>query len=173
MHRDFRKPLIVFSPKKLLRYPECVSPIEDFTKGSFQEVIDDPKADPKKVDTVMFLHGKIYYEILEKKSVYGDFENIALVRLEQINPIPLDQIKAVLKKYSNAKKHYWVQEEPENQGAWSFLLRKFREVHLDVISRHETSSPATGSHKRHEARSKILFDKIFACAKLIKVKATA
>lgn len=173
IHRDFRKPLIVFSPKKLLRYPDCVSKLEDFTSGGFQEVIDDPNANAAKVDTVMFCHGKIYYEILEKKAVYGDFENIALVRLEQINPIPLDQIKKVLKKYNKAKKHYWVQEEPENQGAWSFLLRKFREVHLEVISRHETSSPATGSYKRHEARSKMLFDKIFACAKIVKSKVTA
>jgi 2-oxoglutarate dehydrogenase E1 component len=92
--------------------------------------------------------------------------------LEQINPVPLTQLKAVLKKYNKAKKHYWVQEEPENMGAWTYIARKFRDVNLDVISRHETSSPATGSPKRHEKRSKILYDKIFACAKTIKATAT-
>lgn len=172
-HRDFRKPLVHFSPKKLLRYPTCVSGIEDFTKGGFQEVLDDPNiSNAAGVDTVMFCSGKIYYEILEKKADYGDFKNIALIRLEQINPMPLTQLKAILKKYSKAKKHYWVQEEPENMGAWTFVARKFREVPLEVISRHETSSPATGSQKRHEARNKVLYDKIFACAQLEKAKAT-
>jgi 2-oxoglutarate dehydrogenase E1 component len=172
-HRDFRKPLIHFSPKKLLRYPSCTSTMEDFTTGGFQEVMDDPNiSNPSQVDTIMFCSGKIYYEILEKKAEYGDFKNIALVRLEQINPLPLTQLKAILKKYSKSKKHYWIQEEPENMGAWTFIARKFREVKLDVISRHETSSPATGSPKRHEKRSKILFDKIFACAKPLKANAT-
>ena len=172
-HRDFRKPLVHFSPKKLLRYPTCVSKIEDFTTGGFQEVLDDPNiSNTTNVDTVMYCTGKIYYEILEKKKEYGDFKNIALIRLEQINPVPLTQLKAVLKKYNKAKKHYWVQEEPENMGAWTYIARKFREVPLDVISRHETSSPATGSPKRHEKRNKILYDKIFACAKTIKAKAT-
>lgn len=172
-HRDFRKPLVHFSPKKLLRYPACVSKVEDFTSGGFQEVLDDPNAKATKVDTVMFCSGKIYYEILEKKAEYGDFENIAIVRLEQLNPLPLNHLDTVLKKYNKAKKHYWVQEEPENMGAWSFIARKFRSVPLEVLSRHETSSPATGSQKRHEKRNKVLYDKIFACAKLSKTEVTA
>ncbi len=172
-HRDFRKPLIHFSPKKLLRHPLCTSTLDDFTKGSFQEVLDDPNISASKnVDTIMFCTGKVYYEIIEQKEEYGDFKNIALIRLEQINPLPLTQLKAILKKYNKATNHYWVQEEPENMGAWSFIARKFREVNLAVISRHETSSPATGSGKRHARRNKILYDKIFACAKLEKAPAT-
>ena len=171
-HRNFRKPLVHFSPKKLLRYPTCVSTLEEFTQGGFQEVLDDPNAKAGKVDTIMFMSGKIYYEILERKAEYGEFENIALIRLEQLNPLPIPQVKEVLKKYKGTKKYYWVQEEPENMGAWSFIARKLRVVPLDVISRHETSSPATGSPKRHEKRSKILYDKIFACADLKKAAAT-
>lgn len=165
MVRDFRKPLIVFTPKKLLRFPACVSPIEDFTKGNFQEVIDDPNVDAKNVDTVMLMSGKMYYEIIDQKKNYKDFNNIALVRIEQMNPMPIKQIKAVLKKYSNAKKHFWVQEEPENMGAWGFMLRKFPDVKLEYIGRNESSAPAAGSFKRHEKRITAVYDTIFSHAK--------
>jgi len=170
MVRDFRKPLIVFTPKKLLRYPACVSKIEDLTEGSFHEVLDDPKnKDVKNIDTVMFMSGKIYYEILAEQENYSSMDNVALVRIEQMNPLPVTQINEVLKKYNKAEKHFWVQEEPENMGAWGFMLRKFP-VRLDYIGRLESSAPAAGSKKRHEKRLKILWDQVFVHAKSVVAK---
>lgn len=171
MVRDFRKPLMVFTPKKLLRYPECVSPLEDLINGSFQEVIDDPSdKKAKDVDTVMFMSGKVYYEIIAEQEKYANLDNVALVRIEQISPLPVKQIKAILKKYNKAEKHFWVQEEPENMGAWGFMLRKFPEVKLEYIGRMESSAPAAGSKKRHEKRLKIFFDQVFSHAKVVLAK---
>jgi 2-oxoglutarate dehydrogenase E1 component len=166
MVRDFRKPLIVFTPKKLLRFPSCVSPFEDLTTGNFQEVIDDPSPkNPENVDIVMFMSGKMYYEIVEQEKNYSVLENIALVRIEQISPIPTTQIKNILSIYKNAKKHFWVQEEPENMGAWTFMLRKFPDVKLEYIGRRESSAPAAGSSKRSEKRIRRVYDQIFTHAK--------
>ena len=165
MVRDFRKPLMVFTPKKLLRYPACVSTVEDLTEGCFQEVIDDPEnKDVKNIDSVMFMSGKMYYEILAEQENYSNMDNVALVRVEQMNPLPVTQINEVLKKYNKAEKHFWVQEEPENMGAWGFMLRKFP-IRLDYIGRLESSAPAAGSKKRHEKRLKILWNQVFAHAK--------
>ena len=149
--RDFRKPLVVFSPKSLLRHPLCVSPLKDFTDGKFKEVIDDENVKPANVKRVVFCSGKIYYDLLEtqKANQKGD---VALVRVEQLYPTPVDQMEAVYKKYKNAKDTVWVQEEPENMGAWPYLLRKLRKTALsqmDVISRKESSSTATGFAKQH------------------------
>jgi 2-oxoglutarate dehydrogenase E1 component len=168
MSRDFRKPLIVFTPKKLLRYPACVSSVADLTTGSFQEVLDDPEAKATKVDKVMFMSGKMYYEILDQQKKYGTYDNIALVRLEQMNPLPVKQIKEVLKKYNKATDYFWVQEEPENMGAWSFMARKFPDVKLNYIGRNESSAPAAGSMKRHEKRINKVYDTIFAQANIVK-----
>ena len=166
MVRDFRKPLIAFTPKKLLRFPACVSSFEEFTEGSFQEVIDDPKdKNPAEVDTLMFTSGKMYYEILDQQKNYTELENIALVRLEQISPVPVKQIQEILKKYSGVKKYFWVQEEPENMGAWGYMLRKFPDVKLDYIGRRESSAPAAGSSKRSEKRIRRVYDQIFSHAK--------
>lgn len=160
MIRDFRKPLIAFTPKSLLRHPRCVSKIEDFTQGGFKEIIDDTKADAKVVNKLVFCTGKLYYELLEQKEK-DNADDIAIVRLEQLYPFPRVQIKALLKKYKNAKEYIWAQEEPENMGAWTYLLRVFREVSLKVISRCESGSPATGSSKQHAAQQKAIIDKVF------------
>lgn len=171
MVRDFRKPLIAFTPKKLLRFPACVSSFEEFTEGSFQEVIDDPQnKDPQNVDTVMFTSGKMYYEILDQQKNYAELDNIALVRIEQISPVPVKQIKEVLKKYSGAKKYFWVQEEPENMGAWGYMLRKFPDVKLEYIGRKESSAPAAGSSKRSERRINKVYEQIFSHAKPLVTK---
>jgi len=149
--RDFRKPLVVFSPKSLLRHPLCVSPLKEFTDGKFKEVIDDENVKPANVKRVVFCSGKIYYDLLEtqKANQKGD---VALVRLEQLYPTPVDQMEAVYKRYKNAKEAVWVQEEPENMGAWPYLLRRLRKTsfsQMDVISRKESSSTATGYAKQH------------------------
>ncbi len=171
MVRDFRKPLIAFTPKKLLRFPACVSSFEEFTKGSFQEVIDDPQnKDPQNVDTIMFTSGKMYYEILDQQKNYSELDNVALVRIEQISPLPVKQIKGILKKYAGAKDYFWVQEEPENMGAWGYMLRKFPDVKLEYIGRRESSAPAAGSFKRHEIRVNKVYEQIFSHAKPLVTK---
>lgn len=163
--RPFRKPLIVFSPKKLLRYPSCVSKKEELTKGGFVEVIDDGKAKVKDVDTLIFCTGKVYYDLDEKRAEIGA-DNIAVIRLEQVYPFPQKQIDAILKKYKNTENILWVQEEPENMGAWSFILQQMRHTGIEVISRPPSAAPATGSFSRHNARTEALFNKVFNFAKI-------
>lgn len=162
LHRDFRKPLIVFTPKSLLRAPKCVSPLEDFTEGKFQKVIDDSYADPKKVKRVLFCSGKLYYELLEKQQT-DQRTDVAVVRVEQLYPTPDQQLMKIKAKYNKATEFVWTQEEPENMGAWPYMCRKFRksELQLDVISRNEGSSTATGFAKQHQAQQQHIIAKAF------------
>jgi 2-oxoglutarate dehydrogenase E1 component len=154
--RDFRKPMIVMSPKKLLRYPRAVSSLEDLANGGFQEVIPDT-VDKSKVDTVVFVSGKLYYDLLEEREK-NKKENVALVRLEQIYPFAAEQVAAVLKSYPKLKKLIWSQEEPKNMGAYQNVYFKFTELitqqglklEIKYVGRPERSSPATGSIYRHQ-----------------------
>lgn len=150
LKRGFRKPLVVFSPKSLLRHPQCVSKLEEFTNGQFQEVIDDTFVKAADVKRVLFCTGKVYYDLLEKQQT-DKRKDVAIVRLEQIYPTPFAQLEAIKNKYSKAHELVWVQEEPENMGAWPYLCRKLRNtgIDLDVISRKESSSTATGYAKQH------------------------
>jgi 2-oxoglutarate dehydrogenase E1 component len=156
----FRKPLINMSPKSLLRLPACVSPVSDFTKGGFQEVIDDASVDPKKVRKVLLVSGKLYYELLDEREKQG-INDVAIVRLEQLHPLPEKQIEAIFTKYGKAEKIF-IQEEPENMGAWNYLLRFFRKSDLEVISRRASASPATGFAKKHAEEQKELINKALA-----------
>jgi 2-oxoglutarate dehydrogenase E1 component len=161
--RDFRKPLVVFTPKSLLRHPKCVSPLADFTENKFQEVITDVNADPSQVTRVIFCSGKIYYELLEKQQTDG-IKNVALVRVEQLYPTPLTQMEAVYNSFENANEAVWVQEEPENMGAWPYLLRKLRKTSfndIEVISRKESSSTASGFAKQHADQQAYIIAKAF------------
>ncbi|MCB0401672.1 MAG: 2-oxoglutarate dehydrogenase E1 component [Flavobacteriales bacterium] len=161
MHRKFRKPLVVFTPKSLLRLPKCVSSIDELAKGSFQEVIDDPNATAKNIDTVVFCTGKFYYDLEAKREEIGGADNIAVVRVEQLYPLPQKQLDAILAKYKNAKKYIWAQEEPENMGAWTHMLRHFTSVKLEVISLAESGAPATGSSKAHAHRHGDILTRVF------------
>lgn len=160
LYWKFRKPLIVFTPKSLLRHPRCVSSINDLAKGSFMEVIDDTTTQANQVEKVVFCTGKLYYELLEQKEATNAKET-ALVRVEQLYPLPLSQLRAVLNKYKKASRFVWAQEEPENMGAWSYMLRVFRDVPLELVSRTESASPATGSSKRHARTQKELIERVF------------
>ncbi len=162
LHRNFRKPLVIFTPKSLLRSPACVSKLEDFTQGGFQLLIDDSYADTQQVKRVLFCTGKIYYELLEKQQA-DNRKDVAVVRVEQLYPTPVLEMEALQEKYSNAKDFIWVQEEPENMGAWPFLLRKFRKrtLQLDVISRKEAASTATGYSKQHNSQQLYIIAKAF------------
>src|SRR5690606_1939695 len=148
-----RKPLIVFTPKSLLRHRLCVSQVSDFTSGGFQPVTDDASVDPGAVRRVLLCSGKIYYELFQARAERG-LTDTALVRLEQFYPLPVDEIRAALERYPNAQDFAWVQEEPANQGAWQFialnLLEHLPGVGLRRISRPAAAAPATGSTKVHE-----------------------
>jgi 2-oxoglutarate dehydrogenase E1 component len=153
LKRDFRKPLVVFTPKSLLRSPKCVSSLNDFTKGKFQELIDDAFVKAADVKRVLFCSGKVYYDLLDKQQS-DQRQDVAIVRLEQLYPMPYDQLEAIKTKYKNASELIWVQEEPENMGAWPYISRKFRKsaFNFDLISRKESSSTATGYAKQHAAQ---------------------
>ncbi|MGY6562752.1 MAG: 2-oxoglutarate dehydrogenase E1 component [Luteibaculaceae bacterium] len=158
---NFRKPLVVFTPKMLLRYPSCTSTLEELANGSFQEVIDDPNANKDKVDTVVLCSGKAYYEASEKAVELGK-ENYAFVRLEQLYPLPVEKIDAILDSYKKAKRFIWFQEEPENMGAYGFMLRKYKTRNLEPITQRESASPAPGSSEVHKLRYKKLYERLFA-----------
>lgn len=164
--RDFRKPLIVFTPKKLLRYPKAVSSLADMAKGNFTEVVDDTVANVKEIDTIALCSGKVYFDILEQKEKMGTGENIAAIRLEQLYPFPEKQLRAVLAKYPKNAKLVWVQEEPENMGPWSYMMRMMRKDNLELISPPASASPAAGSPKVHERRHQEMLNKLLGYSKV-------
>ncbi|MCF8303162.1 MAG: 2-oxoglutarate dehydrogenase E1 component [Bacteroidales bacterium] len=160
LHRDFRKPLIVFTPKSLLRHSRCVSSLHDLSTGGFKEVIDDDHVDPKKVNRLIFCSGKVYYDLLEEREK-NEFNNTAIIRLEQLYPLPRKQIRGILEKYNNIDQYLWVQEEPANMGAWAYIQRNMKNVSLLLVARPESGSPATGSPKLHEERQRKIMEKAF------------
>ena len=159
MKRDYRKPLIVFTPKSLLRYPLATSSLEEFTDGGFQEVIDDTLA-PENVSKLVFCTGKFYYDLLAERTNL-ERDDVALIRIEQLFPLHLDKLQQVIDKYPNVKNYVWAQEEPENMGAWSFMLQRFRLVHLEVASQPFYAVPAAGSSARFKRRHQRVIDKVF------------
>ncbi|MBN9283530.1 MULTISPECIES: 2-oxoglutarate dehydrogenase E1 component [unclassified Flavobacterium] len=162
MITKFRKPLIVFTPKSLLRHPLAVSSIEEFANGSFQEVIDDASVNPNDVKSLVFCTGKFYYDLLAEREAQGRTD-VALVRIEQLFPLPVAQIKAVIAKYPNADDYVWAQEEPKNMGAYGYMLMNFDEVKFRLASPKAYSAPAAGSYtrskKRHANAIAMVFDK--------------
>lgn len=166
VHRDFRIPLVIFSPKKLLRYPQCVSSLEDFTKGGFQEVIDDSFANPKKVKRILFCTGKIYYDLLEQQQK-DKRDDVAIVRLEQVYPVPQVQLRKIVAGYPADARYFWVQEEPRNMGAWSYILRMLTEIKIEPICRKPSPSPATGYSKQHAAQQKHIIEEAFDMIKVL------
>jgi 2-oxoglutarate dehydrogenase E1 component len=163
LKREFRKPLVVFSPKMLLRYPNAVSTLDEMAKGRFQEVIDDAKAKKAQIDTVVFCSGKFYYEASEKAAEMG-VDNMAFVRIEQLYPLPKTQIDAVIASYPNAKNLVWAQEEPENMGAWRYMAMQLRSMNLHGVYRKASAAAAEGSSSLHKKRLKQLFEDLFQFA---------
>jgi 2-oxoglutarate dehydrogenase E1 component len=160
LHRPFRKPLIIFTPKSLLRHPACVSALEELIDGRFREVIDDAEAIVDHVTKIVFCSGKIYYDLLEERKRLGA-NNTALIRVEQLYPLPKNQMIQLVEKYKNATHYLWVQEEPLNMGAWRFIHHEFKEIPLRVVARPASGSPATGSPKFHQIRHQKILDKTF------------
>jgi 2-oxoglutarate dehydrogenase E1 component len=156
----FRKPLVVMSPKSMLRHPLCVSALESLVNGSFQETIGDTYADPKKVKKVLLCTGKLYYELYERQQA-DKRDDVAIIRLEQMHPFPQNQIDAHLSQYENAKV-YWVQEEPFNMGGWTFMLRMYKGAKpLQVIARESSASPSTGFSKIHAKEQAEIVNRAF------------
>ena len=162
MKTKFRKPLVVFSPKSLLRHPLCVSTQEELANGSFQETIDDTSVDKSKVKTVVFCTGKFYYDILAEREKL-ERNDVALVRIEQLFPLPTEQLKAIIASYPNADDYVWAQEEPKNMGAYSYMLVNFDLVPWRLASLKNYAAPASGSHtrdrRRHADAIRMVFDK--------------
>ncbi len=157
---EVRLPLIIFTPKSLLRHPKCVSKIEDLSTGGFKEVIDDDNVDVDEVRRVVFCSGKIYYDLLARKEEL-QARDIALIRIEQMHPFPKEQLQTILDKYSNAILHLWVQEEPENMGAWKYIRGMFKAVKLIPVARLASGSPATGLNGLHLVGQEEIIGKIF------------
>ncbi|MGH7198392.1 MAG: 2-oxoglutarate dehydrogenase E1 component, partial [Candidatus Omnitrophota bacterium] len=148
--RTLKKPLILFIPKSLLRNPISFSPLKDFADGEFQECIDDPTP-PANVKRLFLCTGKIYSDILSERK---NFPDAAIVRIEQLYPLHVEKIKKIFAQYNGAIECCWIQEEPENMGAWEFLRPYFYELlpktmRLRYVGRERSSSPATGSRKKH------------------------
>ncbi|MAM30556.1 MAG: 2-oxoglutarate dehydrogenase E1 component [Flavobacteriaceae bacterium] len=158
---SYRKPLIIFTPKSLLRHPKVLSTKEEMANGSFQMVIDDPDAKVSAVKSLVFVTGKFYYDLLEKKEE-DKRDDVALVRVEQLFPLPVDAMKAMIKKYKNADDVVWAQEEPRNMGAYSHLLLHFEETRTwRVCSRKMYAAPASGSSVRSKARHLKVIESVF------------
>lgn len=157
----FRKPLIVFTPKKLLRYPACVSSLDEMANGQFQELIPDPRNQNKAaIDTLVFCSGKVYYDYLEFVEKNGGGDNIAVARLEQLFPLPEKQIKELIASYPNLQHVVWMQEEPENMGSWTFILRSLRDIDWKIMGLKASGSPSAGSSKVFEIRHQNIFERL-------------
>jgi multifunctional 2-oxoglutarate metabolism enzyme len=156
-----RKPLVVFTPKSLLRHKLAVSSVNDFTTGTFQPVIQDAGVAPEAVKKVLLCAGKVYYDLVQARSE-RNITDTAIVRLEQLYPLPVDELKAALAAYPNADDYSWVQEEPANQGAWTFMAMNLLE-HLDGItlrriSRPAAAAPSVGLAKLHESEQRAIVE---------------
>ncbi|MEV0913465.1 multifunctional oxoglutarate decarboxylase/oxoglutarate dehydrogenase thiamine pyrophosphate-binding subunit/dihydrolipoyllysine-residue succinyltransferase subunit [Streptomyces sp. NPDC049967] len=173
VHNPHHKPLIVFTPKSMLRLKAAASKAEEFTTGGFRPVIGDDSVDPNAVRKVVFCAGKVYYDLEAEREKRG-VTDTAIIRLERLYPLPGAELQAEIAKYPNAEKYLWTQEEPANQGAWPFIALNLID-HLDLavgadvphgerlrrISRPRGSSPAVGSAKRHQAEQTQLLDEVF------------
>lgn len=160
IYRNFRVPLIIFTPKSLLRHPKCTSTIEDLVEGQYQDIIDDPNVDIEEVRRIVFCSGKIYYDLLARKEELNA-RDIALVRIEQLHPFPKEGVYRTIKKYKNTILILWVQEEPINMGAWRHVQEEFKDLAIFPIARQASGSPATGLAKIHAIQQKEIIDKVF------------
>ena len=167
--QPFRKPLVLMTPKSLLRHKECVSSRDEFTSGSFHTVIDDPaRPAGSEVDNLLICTGKVYYDLAAERKARGD-SRTAIVRVEQLYPRPDVRLKEVLAQYASAKRVAWVQEESRNRGAWTFAGEWVADLverpRVDYVGRRAAASPAAGSHKEHNDELRRLLDEAFTRGK--------
>lgn len=162
--RTLRKPLIVFTPKGLLRHPACVNPVEDFTKGAFQEILDDPKK-PLLSKRLVICTGRVYYDLIQERDKHADAE-LAILRIEQLYPFNQNGLKELIDRYKEVNQYLWVQEEPKNMGAWHFIRSYLeailnKKVPLRYVGRETSASPATGSHLHHKQEHTNILKQVF------------
>jgi 2-oxoglutarate dehydrogenase E1 component len=154
VRRDFRKPLVVMTPKSLLRHKQAVSPVEHLVVGHYHDVLDDPAApDPNRVRRVLLCSGKVFYDLAAHREDSGNPRNVAMIRIEQLYPWPAEALTAVLKRYRSTREWVWVQEESQNMGAWTFVAPRLQELigtALQYVGRDASASPATGSKRVHD-----------------------
>ncbi len=161
MKTNFRKPLVVFTPKSLLRHPKAVSTKKDLTHGSFQAVIADPDVSPKEVKTVVLCSGKFYYDLEQERKKRGRMD-VALIRIEQLFPLPIKEIEQNMAQFPNATDWVWAQEEPRNMGAWSYLLLQWEAAtKFRPATRRYYGAPAAGSAMRFQRRHQQVIDYVF------------
>jgi 2-oxoglutarate dehydrogenase E1 component len=159
MKRDFRKPLILMTPKSMLRHKEAVSPVEQFTAGRFGEVLDDATMDPARVRRVLLCSGKVYYDLVDGRA-RNHLDEVAIVRVEQFYPLREDILQRVFARYRRAREWAWVQEESQNMGGWTFMDQRLRSMGrpVEYVGRDASASPATGSLKVHQREQKELVE---------------
>ena len=143
-----------------MRNPACVSTLDDLTTGTFSEIYDDSDANPDLIKKVIFCSGKIYFDLANEK-IKRNISDTAIVRMEQIYPLPQDGLNSIYSKYTQASKWLWVQEEPENMGPWPFIQRKIKDRNFTVVARSESGSPAGGLSINHNKRQQIILDSAF------------
>ena len=161
---NVRIPLVVFTPKGLLRHPDCVSKLDELSSGRFQEIIDDPQEN-KKATKLMLCTGRIYYDLVQER-LKRKIENVAIVRIEQLYPLHPDVLMQVLEGYKKVKEYYWIQEEPSNMGAYAYIypiLHKLlsKKGSLQYVGRNRSAATATGSHTLHEKEHEQLMNMAF------------
>ena len=165
IHRGYRKPLVIMSPKSLLRSEDATSRVEDFTNSRFEEILDDSSIkDPKKVTRVIFCSGKVYYDLVRGREEAKQQETTAIVRLEQIYPLHGERLRAIAKRYPAVKRYVWCQEEPQNMGAWNFIAPRiagFMGSLIGYAGRPESASTAAGSSGKHKEQQASLITQAF------------
>jgi len=157
---DIRIPTIVFTPKSLLRHPLVISPIKHLTSHRFMEVIGDDKVLAGKAEVIIFTSGKIYYELFERREKL-ERSNFAIIRIEQLFPFPSEEVRMIKYENPHAKRILWVQDEPANMGAWPYISRKYPELQLELVSRAESASPATGLLEKHKKSLERILNAVF------------
>ncbi|HEX9900811.1 MAG TPA: 2-oxoglutarate dehydrogenase E1 component, partial [Candidatus Methylomirabilis sp.] len=164
--RPWRKPLVVLTPKSLLRHRQAVSPLDDLAEGTFQRVLGDASVDGSdQVERVLLCTGKIYYELVKRREQWGR-DDVAIIRLEQLYPFPAQALRSTLAPYSDGTPVTWVQEEPKNMGAWPYLCARscdqlFRRLPFSGVTRPESASPATGSSSAHDLEQDRVLSRAF------------
>ena len=169
LHRSFRKPLVLMTPKSLLREPLCVSPMSEFESGRFHEILDEVSVPKANVERIIFCSGKVYYDLVKGRAEQKEYSNVPIVRLEQLYPFPYAQMEALLASYPKLTEIVWTQEEPQNMGGWNFVRGRLLEVlkpqqKLNYVGRKNSGTPAEGSGKAHEAEQKRIIQESLARA---------
>lgn len=160
MKTSYRKPLVIFTPKGLLRHPQVISDVEELAYGHFKEVLDEAHPTPDKVKTLVFCSGRFFYDLVAERERLERYD-VAFIRIEQLFPLPIEQIRAIIARYKNANDYVWAQEEPKNMGAYGYMLMNFDLVPLRYAGMGAFSAPASGSHTRDRKRHQEAIDKVF------------